>query len=251
MQHHLLSPLLLAIQFLTRIPVPRLTDFSDQDLGRSVLWYPAVGIVIGLILIVFRWLMMDTDPAVQAALLLTVWVLLTGALHLDGLADSADAWLGGHGDKEKTLKLMHDPTSGPAALVVVFLVMIIKFAGLMALAQTYPMWTALLVVPMLGRAAVVALFLTTPYARKDGIGARHAEHLPHKVAGLVLLAAAFLALLFLGFKAIWVLLATAAVWAFLRYLMIHRLEGTTGDTSGAMIEIIEAVALASLVWAMS
>jgi adenosylcobinamide-GDP ribazoletransferase len=66
----------------------------------------------------------------HAALLLTVWVLLSGGLHLDGLADSADAWLGGFGDRERTLTIMKDPRSGPIAVVVLVLVLLLKFCAL-------------------------------------------------------------------------------------------------------------------------
>ena len=84
----------LALQFLTRLPAPRMTEHTAEDRGRSVLYYPVVGLLIGAVLTAFLFLLADVNPGLRAALLLLVWVLLTGALHLDGLADSADAWLG-------------------------------------------------------------------------------------------------------------------------------------------------------------
>ena len=243
---HRFQPFLLALQFLTRIPVPRRAEISDKELGHSVIWYPLVGIVIGIVLVMVRVLTMDNDAALQAALILTVWVLITGALHLDGLADSADAWLGGHGDRERTLKILKDPLSGPAALVIVTLVLILKFASLEDLAQSFPMWPALLVIPMLARAAAVALFLTTPYVRPEGIGAAHAEHLPLAGGVIAVLLSLLVTLLFLGWRGIPVIIAVVVAGFLLWTLMHRRIGGTTGDTAGALIELTELTSLVVL-----
>ncbi len=128
--------LLIALQFLTRIPVP---DHGNQDpvlVGRSLLCYPAVGLLIGCLLWGLQYLLQLLLPqlwSLQAALILTGWCLITGGLHLDGLADSADAWLGGLGDRQRTLELMKDPTCGSAAVLVLVLVLLIKFSALQLL----------------------------------------------------------------------------------------------------------------------
>jgi adenosylcobinamide-GDP ribazoletransferase len=121
----------------------------------------------------------------HAALLLTVWVLLSGALHLDGLADSADAWLGGFGDRERTLTIMKDPRSGPIAVVTLVLVLLLKFAALLALIEQQHA-LALIIVPLLGRSALLGLFLTTPYVRAGGLGQALADHLPRSAGKQVL-----------------------------------------------------------------
>ena len=125
--------LVLAFQFLTRIPVYRVFSIaslvpSKQVAGKALLYYPAVGLVIGLWLAALPWLLCyfaaDVGTGLQAGLVLVLWVWITGGLHLDGLADSADAWMGGFGDRQRTLDLMKDPTCGPSAVVVLVLVLL-------------------------------------------------------------------------------------------------------------------------------
>ena len=110
-------PFWIALQFLSSLPI-RLSGMpKPQELGRSLLFYPLVGLLFGLLLWGANALLAGAPLMLHAALLLTLWVLLSGGLHLDGLADSADAWLGGFGDRERTLTIMKDPRSGPIAVV--------------------------------------------------------------------------------------------------------------------------------------
>ncbi|MEK1940892.1 MAG: adenosylcobinamide-GDP ribazoletransferase, partial [Pseudomonas sp.] len=119
-------PLLIAMQFLTSLPVRLPGMPSPEQLGRSLLWYPVVGLLIGLLLYGLDAVLNGAPVLLHAALILAAWVALSGALHLDGLADSADAWLGGFGDRERTLSIMKDPRSGPIAVVTLVLVLLLK-----------------------------------------------------------------------------------------------------------------------------
>lgn len=259
---------LLALQFLTCLPVSLKTAPGPAEWGRSVLAYPLVGLLIGLLLAGMQGLIGHADPLLQAALLTAVWALLTGGLHLDGLADSADAWVGGHGDRERTLAIMKDPRSGPAGVSTLMLTLLLKFAALAALlkagaydpAQAGFMacsgpgspcgaWTVLLLAPLLGRSALVALLLATPYVRPGGMGSALAAHLPRAAALLALLLAA--AGVFSAGKPGWLALAAAlAAGLLLRWLMMRRLGGATGDTLGAAVELTEAAVLVTLALAL-
>ena len=230
-----------AVEFLTCLPVPRLAAPSPVDHGRSVLFYPLVGLGIGFILAVGFWLTSGVDAMLAAALLLTAWVIVTGGLHLDGFADTVDAWIGGYGDREKTLAIMKDPHRGAAAIVGIVLLLLLKFSALTALLQLDG-WPALLFAPVIARTSIVFLLLTTPYVRPGGIGAAHAEHLPRRSAVVVLIAA-LCAMVLLDSVVVVPLLVAAAVTLGLRYLAKCRLGGVTGDTLGASCEIIEAVVL--------
>ena len=235
----------IALQFLTRLPAPMLKEYTPKDRGRSVLYYPLIGLIIGALLVLMHTLLTASDAGVRSALLLTSWVLVTGGLHLDGLADSADAWLGGHGDRTRTLEILHDPRSGPAAIMLVVLVLIVKFAALQALPPKA--WPVLLIAPVLGRAAMVGLFLTTAYVRAHGLGSAQAQYLPRRTAAWILLACA-VGILALAPGAGWLLLGVTLIVVYLlRRLMIKRLGGTTGDTLGATCEIIEALILVTWV----
>lgn len=233
---------LIALQFLTRLPISLPGMPAPAQVGRSLLSYPLVGLLIGAALLLAQWALDGTAPLLQAALLLLLWVAITGGLHLDGLADSADAWAGGFGDRERTLKIMQDPRSGPIAVVLLVLVLLLKFAALVTLLQAgQPL--ALLLAPWLARGLVPLLFLTTPYVRAGGLGAALASHLPRRQLPLWLAGHALLLLVLGGWSGLLAMLAALLVLAGLRRLMVQRLGGCTGDTAGALVELAETTVL--------
>ncbi|MBI3899414.1 MAG: adenosylcobinamide-GDP ribazoletransferase [Gammaproteobacteria bacterium] len=236
-----LYPFLIALQFLTRLPV-RLAQAADERvIGRSLPYYPVVGLLLGMLLATLAWMLSDAPALLRAALVLGGWVLLTGALHLDGLADSADAWVGGLGNRERTLAIMKDPYCGPAAVVTLVVTLLIKFAAVHVLATNH--WQALLFIPALARCTPPLLFLTTPYVRPGGLGAALAAHLP-RAACMIAVGVTVVATLAIGTLAgFWALLASVGVFVLLRRAMCKRLGGMTGDTAGALIELTETAAL--------
>ncbi|WP_018145617.1 adenosylcobinamide-GDP ribazoletransferase [Thioalkalivibrio sp. AKL6] len=243
-----LTPLWLALQFLTRLPTPAL-DPQPADLGRSVLAYPLVGLILGLVVVLVGIALAaipGAPPLLVAALVLALWVGLTGALHLDGLADTVDAWVGSHQDPERAQAIMKDPASGPMAVAALVLVLLIKFAALVTVVETGA-WIALLVAIVLGRAALTGLFVLVPYVREQGLGAEMAAHLPRSPAQMVLVATGVLILLLALITGLWGLIlglavALASVFAIAAFLR-RWLGGFTGDTAGAALELVEVVAI--------
>lgn len=242
-----MQPFLIALQFLTCLPVRLAGMPTPEHLGRSLLYYPVVGLLLGALLCGLAALLTHAPLLLQAALLLSAWVALTGALHLDGLADSADAWLGGFGDRERTLLIMKDPRSGPIAVVTLGLLLLLKFAALVALLGAQAS-LALLLVPVIGRAAVLGLFVCTPYVRSGGLGEALARHLPQAGAGWVLLITVLGVLVLGAGSGLLALLIAAAVLALVRNRLVARLGGTTGDTAGALLELVECAVLVG--WAL-
>ncbi|WP_192564052.1 adenosylcobinamide-GDP ribazoletransferase [Pseudomonas gozinkensis] len=238
-------PLWIALQFLSSLPIRLPGMPAPEQLGRSLLFYPPVGLLFGVILWALNIALAGAPLLLHAALLLTVWVLLSGALHLDGLADSADAWLGGFGDRERTLTIMKDPRSGPIAVVTLVLVLLLKFAALLALIEKQQ-GMALIIVPLIGRAALLGLFLTTTYVRAGGLGQALADHLPRKTGWQVLAVSTAACVVIAGFNAVVALLVSVVVFIWLRHLMVRRLGGTTGDTAGALLELLEMSVLVGL-----
>ncbi|WP_448108867.1 adenosylcobinamide-GDP ribazoletransferase [Pseudomonas azerbaijanoccidentalis] len=238
-------PFWIALQFLSSLPIRLPGIPAPQELGRSLLFYPLVGLLFGAILWAANWLLAGTPMLLHAALLLTVWVLLSGALHLDGLADSADAWLGGFGDRERTLTIMKDPRSGPIAVVTLALVLLLKFAALVALIEQQHA-LVLIIVPLIGRSALLGLFLTTPYVRAGGLGQALADHLPRSVGKQVLAVSALICVLIAGVSGVLALVLAAGVFVWLRQVTLRRLGGTTGDTAGALLELLEVAVLVGL-----
>lgn len=241
----LIRPLLIALGLLTRLPVPLSTPPTDQEMGRSVLAYPVVGLLLGGGLAGLALLPPFGGADLHAALLLACWVWMTGGLHLDGLADSADAWVGGMGNRERTLAIMKDVCSGPMAIVTLILLLLIKWAAIKALLLANQPGFFILP-PLIGRCSMVLIFLTLPYVRTHGMGAVAARALP-KTGGWVVLG-------LMGGGGAWiygslglvVLLGCLAVFWLLRRSMQRRLGGTTGDSIGAVCELLEMVALVLL-----
>jgi adenosylcobinamide-GDP ribazoletransferase len=233
----------LALQLLTRLPVPSSScPPRPEELGLSVLFFPVVGLLVGALLAGLHTALWLVDPGVLAALVLAAWVLLTGGLHLDGLADTADAWIGGQGDRDRTLAIMKDSRSGPLAIVAIVLVLLAKFAALQALLAGDAR-VILLLAPVLGRAIILLLLITTPYVRPDGLGAPYAHYLPRLSCGLLvlLIAAATVALLEWQGGALLAALGVGVLgW---RHELMARLGGATGDTLGAACELAETIAL--------
>ncbi len=241
-----MRPFFVALQFLTQLPVRFAHHPEPQEMGESLNYYPLVGLLLGFLLVIFAWVLNDISALLSAALLLSLWVGLTGGLHLDGLADSADAWVGGLGDRDKTLAIMKDPRSGPAAVVVLVLLLLIKFAALHSI-LTAQYWVALLLAPVLGRTVLLLLFLSTPYVRKQGLGAVFVDHLPRGIKRIMLLTI-FILFLISGTVALGVVMVAIGVLLALRYLMLKRLGGCTGDTAGALVEITETSILLAVVF---
>lgn len=236
--------LLIALQFLTRLPVSLPGMPTPEQVGRSLLWYPAVGLLLGLLLWGAHLLLGQTSALLQAAVILALWVAQSGGLHLDGLADTADAWVGGFGDRERTLTIMKDPRSGPIAVVVLVLLLLLKFAALFTLLQA-GQGIYLILLPWLGRSLLPLLLATTPYVRAGGLGQALADHLPRWQLPWVL-GVHVAGMLLFGWQGLLALAAGLLLFAWLRRALLQRLGGTTGDTAGALVELAECGALLTL-----
>jgi adenosylcobinamide-GDP ribazoletransferase len=235
--------LLLAIGFLTRLPVPAKVFDDVSGPSSSLAWYPVVGLLIGGLLWALSWVLAATPPMLSAALLLAAWVALTGALHLDGLADSADAWVGGLGDRERTLAIMKDPRCGPMGVVALVLVLLVKFAALASVPQA---GGALLLAPVLARASLTAAFLSTPYVRSGGLGSGLTD--APRMACVLGLAFALVVAIAGGWRGVGAIAVTLAVFALWRLACLRRLGGMTGDTCGALTELVEVAVLLAFAW---
>jgi adenosylcobinamide-GDP ribazoletransferase len=140
---------------------------------------------------------------------------------------------------------MKDPRSGPIAVVTLVLVLLLKFAALLALIEQQHA-VALIIVPLIGRSAMLGLFLTTPYVRAGGLGQALADHLPRLAGKQVLAVSGLACVLIAGLSGVLAVVLAALVFVWLRQVMLRRLGGTTGDTAGALLEILEVAVLVGL-----
>ncbi|MEG0343799.1 MAG: adenosylcobinamide-GDP ribazoletransferase [Acinetobacter sp.] len=240
-----MTPFFIALQFLTIIPIQLKAMPSPQQNAQSVLFYPLVGLIIGGILFAIANVLHALPVVLLSTIILVIWICLTGGLHLDGLADTADAWVGGFGDKQRTLKIMKDPTSGPIGVLSLIIICLVKWSALYILLQKQQ-HIALILFPIMGRLAPLFLFLTTEYVRENGLGSSINQYIS-RVWAIIIFA---MSLLLSGYF-VWIGLITATVFIltllYLRFKFIQRIGGITGDTIGASIEITEALCLLGFV----
>lgn len=235
------QPLRLALALLTTLPIPGNAAPDADDMGRAPLTYPLVGLLLAVLLITACWALFDLPPLAAAAVVLALWAVLTGALHLDGLADCADALLGGHAHAERRRAILHDPHVGTAAVVAVVLTLIGKFAGLAAVLD-HGSLVPLLLAPVLARGAVLALMCALPCASPGGMAETAIARLPRHTGWLVVGVIGALALV----TAPAAVLVTVVLTVLIGQGALRRLGGASGDVYGATIELIETAVLVTL-----
>jgi adenosylcobinamide-GDP ribazoletransferase len=231
----------IAGRFLTRLPFPDPGSLDAPGLARAVLAYPLIGLIIGALLGALAFLAEGAGmpPGLTAALVLTAWVGVTGGLHVDGLADTADAWVGGLGDREKTLAILKDPYAGPMGVAALVVVLIGKWAALEVLLQAPGGLAVLIGIPVLARSGLILLILTTPYVRRGGMGDGVAAHLPRRPAAAVVMGSGAAVVVGMGGLGGVLLLLTLGLTLGWRRRVQSRLGGMTGDTAGALVEGLE------------
>lgn len=226
--------LLLAMSLMTRIPMPELEDIQAADFARAALFFPLAGFLIGLCLVLPALILTNTSPLLMAAVLTVMWAAITGGLHLKGVGSSADAWIGGIGDEEKTQRILNDAITGDAGTTAIAAVLILKVAALSVLLEQGFFWS-ILFAPVFGRALILLLFMTTPCIKAEGLASAVATFLPRDLVRLIL-AACLLVAVIVSLNGL--LLMLAGFWL-LRYLALQRLQGCTIDTAWASVEFGE------------
>ncbi|KEO81796.1 adenosylcobinamide-GDP ribazoletransferase [Tumebacillus flagellatus] len=232
-----------ALGFLTRLPVPR--NLNPDAWSKSPPWYPVVGVLLGALLALVGYaLEFLTPPAVTAILLLTLWVFLTGGLHLDGLMDTADGF-GSYRSKERILEIMKDSRVGGMGVLAAILLLGTKAAALFSL-QGSSQIIALAAAPVLGRMAMTAALYGFPYAREEGLA--QSLRKDARVEGWVVFFFFLLVCLFVGrVLGIFTLVLSAVACTLLIRSSLRKIGGLTGDVYGALCEVTEAVVLLSVV----
>ena len=234
----ILRSFLIALHFLTRLPLP-VGEISLGEVGRASWAFPAAGMVIGLLLTGAESVLSHLfAPEVRAALLLALWIALTGALHLDGLMDCCDALLSVRSPEER-LEILRDPHTGAFGVAGAITLLLVKYASLASCLSDGGR-SALFLAPALGRWAMVYAIVCYPSARTGGMGRSIKETASrHSLVG----ATALLLPLFLAYPvealASFAFILTFTV-LFARWVM-QRIPGFTGDVYGALCELTETM----------
>jgi adenosylcobinamide-GDP ribazoletransferase len=232
----------IAWHFLTAVPLQaRCHEATPQELARSMAWFPVVGMVLGGVLAGTDLVLSATIPPSILNVLLIAWlVLLTGGLHVDGLADSVDGIAGGRTPTDR-LAIMRDARIGAIGATGLMLALGLRYAGLMAVPHAERL-AVLLCMPALGRWAMVVTAFSMPYARPEG---GLAQPFLQQLSAREVLAATIVPLgalcWFFGARGIVVFAVIAMIAQSIAALSRRLLGGITGDVLGAANEIAEIV----------
>lgn len=225
-----------SLQFISAIPLGRPRPFDPKGI---IVHFPLAGLAIGLMLALFDLVASAVWPPVVAGVLdVALLAAVTGAFHLDGLADTADG-LYGHRERETALAIMKDSRVGAMGLVVVACILLIKAVAVGSIA--HGRFLALMIVPAYARSAMMVGIRFLPYARgKEGTGSAFFET-PLSAVDFKYVAAPVILSLFLGWRGLLLNLFFAAATIAMIWFYRKKLAGITGDLLGAMTEITEAV----------
>lgn len=230
----------IALQFMTRLPLPAVR-VGDGDFAAAMRWFPLAGLVVGGAVALAAWIGLRTDPLLGGLLGLAAWIAITGALHLDGLGDMADAAGAVHKGKERLSAVLADPHIGSFGVVAIGLQLLAKLALLTLVLTRAPLWV-LPVVCLIARIGTLVWTLALP-SLHEGLGAK------------------FRGAVSWGHVAVWAAPCLVAVW-FAPGLLAGavlipawgwwirtRIGGISGDGLGAGIEWTESGLLLALVMA--
>ncbi|NVN89707.1 MAG: adenosylcobinamide-GDP ribazoletransferase [Desulfuromonadales bacterium] len=233
---------IIAMQFLTIIPLPFNLEWRKDDLGRSLALFPLAGLTIGALLAGINWLIAPLlAKPLTDALLITALAAMTGALHMDGLADVFDG-IAARGSRERFLAIMKDSNVGAIGAVGLVLGILLKWQALVAISAEHT-WQALLFFPTLARYCQVQTIVGARRARQDGLGSA-------MIAGagfgrLLVAAGVTLAIAWFLLEVNGVLVLAGAMLAswLIRAWFNRKLGGITGDVIGCINELVEILAL--------
>ncbi len=233
---------LLALRFLTIIPLGRGGAVVPGDITRSVSYYPLVGVFQGLVLVLFALVLRAWfTGALLSCILVLILVLTNGGFHLDGFMDTVDGLAGG-GERDKRLRIMSDPGAGAVGVVFTFFIIALKVLALAAVPAA-TLTTVLFLLPVVGRWSIVPLAFWSGYAREGGGLGRAVTEIGRQEFLTAALITFFILLYFIGAWAFLVLLLTGGVAFVFALFFKARLGGVTGDVFGFQAEISEVLFL--------
>ena len=236
-----MTGILEAARFLTVLPIPGPRERDPEGVARSAGWFPLVGLLIGGLLVGLDFGLSEVwDRPFVDAVLVAALVVLTSALHLDGLMDTCDG-LGGR-SKEQRLAIMSDSRTGAFGVAGCVIVLMLKWTALSAVPDSLRMET-LLLAPVLSRWAMVGAIRAFPYARPDGLGRAFKANVTWKEISLASTIALAVALGWVFWQGAVMAAVVAAIAAVVGIFLVRRLGGMTGDTYGAVNEFGELAVL--------
>jgi adenosylcobinamide-GDP ribazoletransferase len=242
-----MASFLAALAFLTRIPV-RNPAGTPEAIGRSAAMFPVVGALVGAVEVLVLWMCRRVMPPTPTAVVIVLTgIVLTGALHLDGLADMADGFGGGR-TRDEVLRIMRDHQIGTYGAIALIMALLLQISAIASLIERDAAARFLMVAPMASRWAMVLLGRRLPYARRDaGLGRALTDHVSNREVwestALVLAITAVV----VHWSGIVSLALTLALTTGVGFVSWRRIGGVTGDTLGASAVLCETMILVAAV----
>lgn len=235
-----MKALVLALQFMTRLPLPAIAA-QQRDMARAIRWFPIAGLLVGFCIAGTAWAGLQRDPWAGALLALLAWVGITGALHLDGLGDIADAAGAAHADRSRISAVLADPHIGSFGVTAIALQLAAKLI-LLRLALDSPALWPMVAIPVVARIGPLLWTLTLPPLH-EGIGSTFGAGANRPALALWLLV--LLGVAWFLTPALLAALPAMVLWGL---WLKRRIGGISGDGHGAGIELVETATLAVLVF---
>ncbi len=241
-----MRPLFLAIQFLTPFPVGEVREVEEEDLRKTVAFFPFVGILQGFILYISIFVLNYFSPhMLTSGLVLLIWVVITGGFHLDGLADTVDGLAGGR-DKEDVLRIMKRGDTGPFGVIAISMTLLLKYLSIDYLISSNSS-SIVFLAPLMGKVGIVLLNSGSQYGREEGgLGRAFVDGVDAGSLSTNITVAIILLLIFAGYRGLLIFIILGMVIHLIRSYLHRRIGGVTGDNMGAVAEITEILFLTGM-----
>lgn len=240
-----------AFRFLTTLPIRWKENENLEDVAKSVSYFPFVGLFIGILnAIIFKFLIQVISAEFASLITIIWWIIITGGLHLDGIADSADGLFGGR-TPQKRLDIMKDSRIGTYGVLAVTITLLLKIFLIreLNLINTSQCYNLLIISPVIGRWNSVFLIFTFKTARKDGLGNFFKQNITIKNLIFALLFTTITVYLFFGIPGLATLYIVTIISSFISLFVLNKIGGLTGDIYGSLCEMAEIFALITgLIW---
>ena len=231
-----MKPLLTALQFLTILPI-KIERIEDKDYGKAVFYFPFAGIIIGSLLSLFLLFLNTLPKALISSLILLASIVLTGAIHLDGLADTSDGFYGGRG-KEDILNIMRDKRIGAIGAVALFSVLICKYSLFYSIPNGL-LWEFLILSCSFSRWAQSIACSFFNYAREEGKAKNFIEFSNKRDCYLSGIFVLLIFILLAKFKGALIFFISLFICLIFMHYISKKIGGMSGDTIGAINEVAE------------
>ncbi|MCH4889164.1 adenosylcobinamide-GDP ribazoletransferase [Acidaminobacter sp. JC074] len=226
--------LILMLQFLTKLPLPFEINATEEDFSKGVIYFPVVGLIIGLLMAgIFYGVSLISNSLIAAVLVVAFEVFITGGLHLDGLADTFDG-LYSYRDKDRMLEIMKDSRVGTNGVLVLVISLTLKMALLYSISDPVKV---IILMPVVSRCMVVLTAAISKYAREKGMGGFFIEKTSKGQLVVALLITAVLHII--KPELLFVTLVVLVLTLIYRYHVYSKIDGVTGDVLGAIVELSE------------